>query len=821
MSFFNEKEQKEILEGEVDKIIYSNEDNGYVILSVYVPSMGENFTVTSSMPDVLETLSYRFFGEWTFHKVYGKQFKATSSIHLKPQTNRDLESFIGSGLITGIGSKLANAIVSTFKNEDVIDIFDNHPEKLLAIPGIKDAKLKTIKESWAKHSEMRDTMIFLQKYNISPSFAVRIYKHYQERTIEIVSDNPYRMARDIQGVGFLSADKVALKMGIPKDSPKRIVEAISYCLEQFSKNGHCYSTKEDIINNVKKLVNFYDEEKIVENIDRGCEDSLIKKVDIGEIVYTSNRIYFAEKTIAKKIRELSNYNSRLVESDNWFEFYQTSGNVSLSDEQRDAVDKILKSKFSILTGGPGCGKTTTTQAIVFHLKRVGAKVLLAAPTGRAAQRMGEVIGFEAQTIHRLLEFSPNNGGFTRNSDNPLEADFIIIDEASMLDIHLASSLLKATNRNSQILFIGDPDQLPSVGAGNVLKDLINDSEVNSFRLTKIFRQAEQSSIIKFAHSINNGKIPKIISPLAYPGAFKQGIDCLFLDSDQATKEQINLIRRLNKAVVETKSGYKTEDEFKEAIKSGEIEKNIDFKLPEKFKDANLSNLIQSNTSNDRLRTLVKKVHPWSSLNYGKTADEVIDFFYSKKIGDLIGKDASIQILSPQKRGSLGTNVLNSRIQNLVNSPNPEKKEIKIGETIFREKDRVIQTKNNYDLEVFNGDIGEVFLIEKDAFIVDFGKNGVQNLVIYKREDVLDLALAYAITIHKSQGSEFDAVIIPVFEQHYNMLYRNLIYTGLTRAKKLAIFVGTRKALAMAIGNNKSLERKTLLPYFLKERTDGS
>jgi exodeoxyribonuclease V alpha subunit len=512
--------------------------------------------------------------------------------------------------------------------------------------------------------------------------------------------------------------------------------------------------------------------------------------------------------------------------------------MPLSPEQVESVVGIVKSTFSILTGGPGCGKTTTTRVLVKLLKAMNKKVVLCAPTGRAAQRMGEVIGAEAKTIHRLLEWAPEKSGFKKSEDSPLILDFLIVDECSMLDINLAASLLKAVPENAQLLFIGDPDQLPSVGAGNVLHDLLKATNVPSFRLTKVFRQAEESLIIRYAYQINKGEIPKISSPIHEPTLWKEKAGCLFIDAEEATVEQARFLQKAQLAMRRTMelgeeqiiqrgeaatdvsvmrkqdNEIKIEDllvqEFSEVM--NEINRPL-FVIPEKFEHVDLEKLHKAPDDIAKLESILKSVHPWSALHYGMTGLDVVLRMYTKTIPEHFGKNIEIQVLTPQVRGSLGTLNLNTSLQAVVNPERAGIKEIKIGDRIFREGDRVIQTRNNYDLGVYNGDIGKISNIDLENYCceIQFGKLPV---VHYEKHDLSEIALAYGITIHKSQGSEFDAVIIPVSTQHYNMLFRNLIYTGLTRAKKLCVFVGSRRALALAVKQIDNRKRQTALSWLV-------
>ena len=467
------------------------------------------------------------------------------------------------------------------------------------------------------------------------------------------------------------------------------------------------------------------------------------------------------------------------------------------------------------------------------------KVTLAAPTGRAAQRMTEVMGKEAKTIHRLLEWSPFENKFKCDENNPLETNFLILDEVSMLDISLAASLFRAIPPGVQVLFIGDPDQLPAVGAGNVLRDLLGAVSVHRFELTQIFRQAQESSIVRFAHEINMGVIPQVTSLIKDPQAFQKGSDCLFADADEATVDQVRFIRKVNQMLEGLNSGNENQgllrlkEDWVGRIKKTEAGVELDhlyrpeyadidetkspvLVIPEKFKNVDLLNVARASSEVDQLKSVLKYVHPWSSLKYGMTAVDTLVRLYTQTIPRWLDKSVEIQVLSPQLRGSMGTLNLNKVLQDASNPESPSKKQLTMGGRVFRQGDRVIQTRNNYDLEIFNGDIGTVVdLTEEGTCTVNFhGRQEERGVVHINSENLGDLHLAYAITVHKSQGSEFDVAIIPIMGQHFNMLYRNLIYTGLTRAKKLAVFVGSRKALSMAIRQVDHKVRQTALKILI-------
>ena len=815
----------EALTGIVSRVTYHNPDTGWSVLRVQpFNSPQQQETVTVHQTKVFAGATIEFRGSWTIDHKYGRQFKASEAIEKKPATTAAIEKYLGSGLIKGVGPKTAKRIVKHFQNE-TLEIFENDINRLIEVTGIAKKKLIMIEKAWVEHRAIRDVMIFLQGHGISTLFAVRIYKEYGDKSISMVTEDPYRLANDFYGIGFFSADKVALSIGLSETSQQRMIAAIKHVLAASREQGHCFLTEEQINTGIIDLIEMNLGERLPDYLEIMKQDDQLRtrqlvKEDMEYTCYYSKTLFYDEATVAKKLKEMKGD----IESDperiaTWVSRYCQSKSISLSDEQADGVKGVVQHRFSILTGGPGCGKTTTTLVIVRLLEAMKKKVLLAAPTGRATQRMSEVIGREAKTIHRLLEWK--GGEFQKNEEMPLDADFLIVDECSMLDISLSASLLKAVPQNCQVLFIGDPDQLPSVGAGNVIKDIISSGVIPCFRLTQVFRQAQESLIIKYAHQINKGQTPYIDSPFKKPSIWENGSDCLFIDSDEVTKEQITFISRVKRyfdwktaelEVIasgdETPFEFRTEEEIKSAYEQ-------EFLVPDKFRHVDLDKLHKTEVPVDALKSVLKNIHPWSSLHYGLSAIDTVVKLYLEWIPKYHGHDTEIQILTPMTRGSLGTANLNKVIQQVANPPANGKSQLKVGERIFREGDRVIHRRNNYDLNVFNGDIGKIVTIDNEALtaIVSFYPDNRE--VNYKKEDIMELDLAYAITIHKSQGSEFKAIIIPVLTQHFKMLYRNLIYTGLTRARDLAVFVGTRKALSMAIRQQDTSQRQTALEELLQ------
>lgn len=679
---------------------------------------------------------FEFFGSWGKHPQYGPQFKIERAVPIRPSTKAAIEKYLSSGLIKGLGPKTAGLIVKHF-GEQTLEILDSDPTRLLAVPSIGKKKAKAILSSWGDQRGVADVMMFLNSHNISPLFATRIYRHYGPEAISIVSADPYRLAVDIQGIGFLSADRIASSMGIAADSPARIRAALLYQLQQAEDNGHCYLSSTQLLRMLVQTLNL-----TTDTVSAHLATAIYDLQQLGSIISETIdepnegavTIHYRGDLLAAE-QNIVDYTTKLLreplvcEEERvmlWLKRYAEASGTDLSKEQLEAVAKAAVSRIFILTGGPGVGKTTTANAIIRLLKAMGKQVALAAPTGRAAQRLTEVAATPARTIHRLLEWIPALHSFGRDENEPLTVQAVIIDEASMLDVRLADALIRAVPPKAQLILIGDVDQLPSVGPGNVLRDLIDSQLIPCTRLTQIFRQAQQSQIVRAAHAINRGEHPEISD--------HKESDCRLIECD-------------------------TSDEIREVIK-------------------------------DLMQHQLKRDYGFDVMR-------------------------DVQVLTPMNRGELGTQTLNSELQALLNPPQPDVHEYKRGQhLLLRPGDRVIQSANNYDLGVFNGDIGYVRYtkVEGGKLIVSFGED---RLVTYEDEHVHDLRLAYAITIHKSQGSEFPVVIIPCTMAHYIMLQRNLIYTALTRARKLAIFVGSRRALAHAVDHQTSLTRQTGLVRRLK------
>lgn len=738
--------QDEKITGIVERIIFNNRDNGYHILSVELPNKKDSIVVSAYHPTIHEGLTYEFEGDWSTHPRYGKQMKAKSVFEVPPNTKEGLRAYLSSSFFPGIGPVIAGRIINHFK-DDVIRVFNEDIDRLLLVPGISKKKLEAIKKSWEDNEEINDVMMFLQQFGISTVYAAKIYKHYGRGCVQKIRENPYSLARDIKGIGFKYADKIAMEIGVEPDSEARIRACIMHILESGSLDGHCYLIEEQITIASTELLEVDIRDRVSFILKYMIQDSeiMLYNVDKEPGRYYSKKLYYNENHCANIVGRLllSNIDAEIDEE----MILKGYRGVELSQEQKDGVLGIINKGVSILTGGPGTGKSTMTKAVVTALSNLGLDIALAAPTGRAAQRMTEVIGMQASTVHKLLGWDPENQGFMHNEKNPLWCNFLIIDESSMLDVNLASSILRAVPDGCQVLFIGDVDQLPPVGPGNFFKDLIESGVVPTYKLTQIFRQGKESEIISYAHKINHGEHPNINSPLTEPEIWKDGTDCMFIDSG---------IGEYGKP-------------------AGEYPK-------------------------------------WSSLRYGMDVVEMTKQLYINIIKKY-HKTEDIQILIPMKISEIGTIKINEIIQNAVNPSSKNKNQINLKDRIFREGDKVIHTINNYELEVFNGDIGWIQTIDETAGTAEI-KFGDDRIVRYKKVDLMELELAYAITIHKSQGSEFDCAILPIMSQYSRMLYRNLVYTGLTRAKKLAVFVGQRKVFERAIDNVDPRTRQTSLKELL-------
>lgn len=684
---------------------YSNPDNGYTVLQAQEYGKVSSFCAVGTFYNIRNNMEILAEGEWTNHIKYGQRFQVKSWQEVLPSTLEGIEKDLASDMIKGVGKKYAHLIVEYFK-EETMDVIENHIERLREVPGIGKKRLKKIFDSWQSHYAIKHIMIFLQGFGVSTAYAVKIYKQYGEDSIAKVKENPYCLAEDIDGIGFRMADAIALNMGYDKDDERRCTAGLVFALEQLSLDGHVYAEREQLLVTANELLEV--EKDTLEKI----LDTIIWK---GKVIEDNNVIYLpvfyhAEENVAYKLATMAKMPARDVFVD--IDYIQKKTGVTYDNIQEQAIYFATKEQITVLTGGPGTGKTTTVQGIIEAFGQKEKKVLLAAPTGRAAKRMSEATHLEAKTIHRLLEYTPK-GGFLRNEINPLEGDVLIVDEVSMVDLLLMNALMKAVPPTMKVVFVGDVDQLPSVGAGNVLNDMIRTRKICVVRLKTIHRQAMQSRIITNAHAINEGRMPDMSNAA--------GTDFFFIRSDEdITHEIVRLVNeRLPKAY-----GYKPSD---------------------------------------------------------------------------------IQVLCPMKKGAAGTELLNKQLQEAIN---PQRVTIERHGTCFRLGDKVMQIKNNYDKGVFNGDVGYITYIDKenDTVLVNFDGTTVS----YGDSELNELTLAYACTIHKSQGSEFPIVVLPLINAHYVMLQRNLLYTGVTRAKRICVIIGEEKAVGAAVRNIKMRKRNTLL-----------
>ena len=696
----------------IQNVTFQNPENGYSVFQVDAGEKGWQ-TVVGTFPDVGVGTTIVADGEWRNDKRFGRQFMATSWKEELPSTVLGIENYLGSGLISGIGKSAAKEIVRHF-GQNTLDVIDKNPQRLLEVSGIGKKRLAKIQDSWKKQKGVRDVMVFLQGHGISAAYAAKIYKEYGKDSIQKVKENPYCLADDIFGIGFKKADEIAGRMGYGKNDVRRCKAGIIYTLNQLATDGHCYMERWKLIKEAKELL-AADERPITEAMSAmELEQSIILD---GEDVFLP-MYYYSEVGVAKKLGKLMD--GKIDDADKVdIEKMDTDG-IVYDDVQIAAIETALHSKVMVLTGLPGTGKTTTTLGIIKALELSNKEILCSAPTGRAAKRMSEATGKDAKTIHRLLEYKPQEG-FSRNEDHPLSGDVLIVDESSMIDIMLMNSLMKAVPQKMRLILVGDIDQLPSVGAGNVLRDIIDSGVIPVVRLTRIFRQAQASRIVTNAHKINQGTFPDVSNGKESDFFFIQQDD-----PDAVAAEIVNLAKN---------------------------------RIPKAY-------------------------------NYG--------------IGD-------IQVLAPMRRGVVGTISLNIALQEAIN---PVGECISYGSFKYRCGDKVMQIKNNYEKDVFNGDIGVVECVNTDENTMTVSFDG--KAVEYEKGDFGELTLAYATTIHKSQGSEYPVVVMPLMMSHYVMLQRNLVYTGVTRAKKLCIIIGESKALGQAIRNQVVLKRNTKLKERLNE-----
>ncbi|WP_027187395.1 SF1B family DNA helicase RecD2 [Desulfovibrio cuneatus] len=721
---------KQTIKGTLERVVFHNEDNGYTVLRLKMQGKTDPVTVVGAMPSPQPGIGLSVTGTWVQDARFGRQFKMESAETLLPASLEGIRHYLGSGLIKGVGAVLAGRIVDAFK-EETFQVLDEDPDRLSTIKGLSPRLISQIKTAWSEHTGVRDLIMFLQPHGVSTSYAVRIFRHYGADALAVVKENPYRLAMDIHGIGFATADLIAQKLGILPESPLRAQAGLLFTLRRLTDDGHVFYPFEELVTMTadELLIPTITVEDAVQQLvleERVVLEELVP--DEGEAFQALylGRYHHCESGIAHYLRRIvhSPKSVLFTNPDSLLEKVLHMLPIELAEEQQEAAHACLTEKLLVVTGGPGTGKTTVINAIIKLFQAGKGKVLLAAPTGRAAKRMTEATGLEAKTIHRLLEYSPKEDGFARNENNPLACSLLVVDEASMLDTVLLYYLLKAVPLGATLVFVGDVNQLPSVGPGNVLKDIIESGVARVVQLTEVFRQAAASEIIMNAHRINQGEVPPVMPP-------EKGLSDFYFIRQEDPEQAANMVVDLVKNHIPRRFGL----------------------------------------------------------------DPVED----------------IQVLTPMHKGEAGVAALNRKLQEALNkNGNP----IKRGDRHYHLDDKVMQVRNNYDKDVFNGDIGRICYInqEERELTVRFDERNV----LYTFEELDEVTPAYAISVHKSQGSEYPAVVLPVLMQHYMLLQRNLVYTGVTRGKKLVVLVGSVKALSMAVKNNKMHKRYTWLAKRLRE-----
>ena len=703
------------IEGAVARITYVSEETQYVVARLDVPGKPDPVTIVGTVLSLTPGETLRVYGRWSHHPKYGEQFKVERYESVIPATVAGIRKYLGSGMIKGIGPVFAKRLVEAFA-EETLRIIEETPGRLGEIAGIGPIRQQRITTAWAEQREIREVMLFLQGHGVSPAYAVKIFKTYGQAAIATVRKNPYRLARDIRGIGFKTADKIARELGIPADSPLRAAAGILHTLNELTDDGHVYVPEAELLHAAEETL----EIPAVLLPDALAALAADKAVVVEPLPATNRAVYLAglhvsETQLARRVDDLLRAPRTVppIDMDQALPWVEEKTGLALTEEQRQAVRLAFQEKLLILTGGPGTGKTTILQAVIRLLEAKRLRMHLASPTGRAAKRLAEVTGHEASTLHRLLEWNPREGGFQRNARNPLETDVVVVDEASMIDLVLAHHLFQAIPLTATLLLVGDADQLPSVGPGTVLRDLLSAPGVPAIHLTTIFRQAAQSRIVANAHRVNRGEFPDLSAAGAGPTQ-----DFFFLPEEE----------------------------------------------PEKLQ-------------------------------------QLIVDLAQRRIPGRYGLDplADIQVLTPMHRGPIGAGQLNAALQAALNPPKTGATELLRGGRIFRAGDRVLQIRNNYDQAVYNGDLGRITAIAPtdQTVMVQIDEREVS----YDFSDLDELTLAYAMTVHKSQGSEYPCVILAMHTTHYPMLQRNLLYTALTRAKRLLVVVGTKKAIAIAAKND--------------------
>ena len=744
---------RELLElrGQAERITYHNAENGYTVLRLSVQGHTDLITAVGLMAEPAQGEMLTLTGSWEQNAKYGMQFHVYKCESTLPATVAGVEKFLGSGLIKGLGPAMAKKIVDKF-GEDTVRVLNEEPDRLADIKGISEKKAEAISDGWQEQRDIREVMVFLQGYGIGTGYALRIFRQYGAATTEVLKENPYRLAIDIPGIGFAIADRIARKIGFSLDSPLRIRAGIRYVLNQLITEGHVYVPAGMLTEAAAQTLQV-EKSLAGEGLEaaRLAEEIIVESfTDAGgkeeQAVYLP-AFHYAEVNSAKNLRAIIDepYNSQSVDCEKTLPWLERDMGITLAPAQREAISTAVNSKVMIITGGPGTGKTTIIRAVLRMREAAGFRVLLAAPTGRAAKRMSEATDHEAKTLHRLLEYTgaPGSGGaFMRSETNPLECDLLIVDEASMIDQILLHHLLKAVPKSASLIFVGDVNQLPSVSPGNVLKDIIDSGVCPVVKLTEIFRQGRESRIIINAHRINDGEMPILPEDQSLELS-----DFYFIEPKVSAQEM-------------------PEEDYKKIFE-------------------------------DRVLQTIKKL----------VAENIPQRFNFDPVND-------IQVLSPMHSGSVGTRRLNAELQKILNKGKGAS--VQRLERVYKEGDKVMQIKNNYDKDVYNGDIGTITKIDGDESRLYVKMD--TGTVSYDFSELEELVHAYAVSIHKSQGSEYPAVVIPLLTQHYVLLQRNLLYTAITRGKKLVVIVGQKKAMRIAVENDKTRTRYTQLTARLKDAT---